>query len=84
MSFQLPCLLDTGATHTLVDAMTAHANGLIVETADNYSVEGTGGSLLPVAGIAPVTFELDRQKVSQVLAPVHMIPYAPTYSTAKY
>ena len=56
MRFQLPCLPDTGANYTLIDAKAAKENGLLIEEADNYSVEGAGGTLLPVAGISPTTF----------------------------
>ena len=57
-----------GANYTLIDAKAAQDNRLLIEEVDNYSVEGAGGSLLPVAGIAPTTFQLDTQKAARQLS----------------
>ena len=75
MRFQLPCLPDTGANYTLIDAKAAQENGLLIEEADNYTVEGAGKNLLPVTGISPVTFQLDTQKVSTTAIIVKGLSY---------
>ena len=75
MRFQLPCLTDTGANYTLIDAKAAQDNGLQIEEADNYTVEGAGKNLLPVTGISPVTFQLDTQKVSTTAIIVKGLSY---------